>query len=151
MSISKKLLGAFFSLTLITLSLGVYAAWSISYMADIAYDIYDRNLMSVSHARAGAIELNRTRMLLMQFGLGREELKLELAGVEFDFLPADEILTGSVSPAEPVSPDSDVHASERQRLLAEARREFGESATVPKKSGIVGTGAADCACPDTNQ
>lgn len=130
MSISKKMLGAFFSLTLITLSLGVYAAWSISYMAEIAYDIYDRNLMSVSHARAGAIELNRTRMLLMQFGLGREELELELAEARTLSLPSDAILTGSVSPAETEASAGNEHVSERQRLLSAARLEFGEPAAV---------------------
>ena len=129
MSISKKLLGAFFSLTLITLSLGVYAAWSISYMAGIAYDIYDRSLMSVSHARAGAIELNRTRMLLMQFGLAREELKLELAGLETPSFPSGRIVTGSIPADGADTPEAGESMSERQRLLSAARLEFGEPAS----------------------
>ncbi len=117
MSISKKLLGAFFSLIVITMSLGAYTVWSVTHMGNIAFEIYDKGLMSVNFARAAALDMERARALLTQSGLVGTDLYVDVTDTQQGVMSADPIVTGSVSDRSDLSAGSPVIVSERHRLL----------------------------------
>ena len=120
MSISKKLFGSFFSLILITMSLGVYAAWSISQLGNIAFEIYDKGLMSVNFARAAALDVERVRALLVQSNQAGSAANIKLSAVSSGSASADQIITGSVAGIVGADISFQNSLSERQRLIARA-------------------------------
>ena len=134
MSISKKLFGAFFSLILITMSLGVYAVWSISHIGNIALDIYDKGLMSVNFAQSAALDIGRVQALLAESGLVGNKSEVSVSAVPIGMsgsdrrvsvatgpsgiVSADQIVTGSVAGVAGADDVSGASPSERQRLIA---------------------------------
>ena len=126
-------MGAFLSLVLITMSLGAYTVWSVSYMGNIAFEIYDKGLMSVNFARAAALDMERVRALLTQSGLVGSELHVDVTDAHHGLLPADPIMTGAISNASELTLPASSSTSERQRLVMLA----GSSGNVTERQKLI--------------
>lgn len=120
-SVSLKLLASFLGLTLIAVSLGLYAVWSLMDLSRIAIDTYDKPLMATSYARAAALDAERLRTNVKAYS---EAAPMRTGSL---YAPAtlapggyDPIATGSIGAAEP---SARFAVSERRRLLAFARAE----------------------------